>query len=475
MADEITETLLHMNRRRALQTAGGGLGSMALGSLLAGEDQPGSAFRKGAAAKRVIYLFQSGGPSQVDLFEHKPALAKLHGKDIFAHVEQTGRLTGFTNKHKIHPIINTRYAFRRHGACGSWVSELLPHMSRIVDEVCTIRSVSTKPVNHDPALTFMQTGHNLPGRPSVGSWLSYGLGSMNRNLPDFAVLVSKGDLGNMQPLNARLWGNGFLPGKYQGVRLRSGAEPVLYLKDPAGKSTADRRRILDTIKALNEEELARTGNPEIATRISQYEMAFRMQMSIPELADLSDEPESTFKLYGEDARRPGTYAFNCLMARRLAERDVRFIQLYHSGWDHHFHLPRHLPKRCRETDQASAALIVDLKQRGLLDDTIVIWGGEFGRTTFSQSGKVAESYGRDHHAACFTKIVAGGGFQAGLNYGETDDLCYRVVRDEVPVHDLHATILHQLGIDHEKLTYFFQGRRYRLTDVHGNVDTGLLA
>ena len=406
-------------------------------------------------------------PSQLDLFDHKPALEKLHGTDIFAHVEKSGRLTGFTNSHKIHPIINTRYAFRQHGESGSWVSELLPHMSGIVDDVCTIRSVSTRPVNHDPALTFMQTGHNLPGRPSMGSWLSYGLGSLNRNLPEFAVLVSRGDLGNMQPLNARLWGNGFLPGRFQGVRLRSGADPVLYLKDPAGKSLDEKRRILDTINQLNAEELERTGNPEIETRIAQYEMAFRMQTSIPELADLSDEPESTFKLYGDDARRPGTYAFNCLMARRLAERNVRFVQLYHSGWDHHFNLPDHLPKRCQETDQATAALVLDLKQRGLLDDTIVIWGGEFGRTAFSQSGKVADSYGRDHHANCFTKIVAGGGFKAGLNYGRTDDLSYRVARDEVTVHDLHATILHQLGIDHERLTHFFQGRRYRLTDVEG--------
>ena len=292
---------------------------------------------------------------------------------------------------------------------------------------------------------------------------------MNKNLPDFVVLVSKGDLGNMQPLNARLWGNGFLPGKYQGVRLRSGADPVLYLKDPSGKSMAERRKVLDTINELNELELERRGNPAVETRISQYEMAFRMQTSIPELADLSDEPESTFKLYGEEARKPGTYAFNALMARRLAERDVRFIQLYHSGWDHHFNLPAHLPKRCKETDQASAALITDLKQRGMLDDTIVVWGGEFGRTTFSQSGKVQKGYGRDHHANCFTKIVAGGGFKAGLNHGQTDELCYRVVEDEVPVHDLHATILHQLGIDHERLTYFFQGRRYRLTDVHGHV------
>jgi hypothetical protein len=470
----IESTLANISRRRALKMVGGGIGSMALSSLLAGEDQPLSHHHT-PKARRIIYLFQSGGPSQLDLFDYKPALKKFHGQDIFSLVEPKGRLTGFTHKHKIHPVINTRYAFKQHGQSGSWNSELLPHMSRIVDEVCTIRTVSTTPVNHDPAMTFMQTGHGLPGRPSIGSWLSYGLGSMNRNLPEFVVMVSRGDLGNMQPLNSRLWGNGFLPGRHQGVRLRSGANPVLYLKDPSGKTLSEERQILNVINALNHEELQRSGNPEIETRISQYEMAFRMQSSVPELSDMSDEPASTFALYGDDARTPGTFAFNCLMARRLAERDVRHIQLYHSGWDHHFDLPAHLPKRCKETDQASAALIMDLKQRGLLDDTIVVWGGEFGRTAFSQSGKVKPSYGRDHHANCFTQIVAGGGFKAGLNYGETDEFSYRAVRDEVPVHDLHATMLHQMGIDHERLTYLSQGRRYRLTDVHGHVVHKLLA
>jgi hypothetical protein len=464
-----------INRRQALKVAGGGLGYMALGNLLAGENTPDLKPHHTPKAKRVIYLFQSGGPSQLDLFDHKPALEKLHGQDIFKFVKKKGRLTGFTNKHKIHPVINSKYKFKKHGKCGSWVSELLPHMSSVVDDVCTIRSVSTKPVNHDPAMTFMQTGHSLAGRPGMGAWLSYGLGSMNNNLPDYVVLISKGDLSNMQPLNSRLWGNGFLPGRYQGVRLRSGKNPVLYLKDPSGKTLTEERQLLDVINKLNNEELTRNGNPAVETRISQYEMAFRMQTSIPDLSDVSDEPESTFKLYGEDARKPATYAFNCLMARRLAERDVRFIQLYHSGWDHHFNLPDHLPKRCKETDQASAALITDLKQRGLLDDTIVIWGGEFGRTAFSQNGKVPKSYGRDHHANCFTKIVAGGGFKAGLNYGETDNFSYASVQNEVTVHDLHATILHQLGIDHERLTYLFQGRRYRLTDVHGHVVKDIIA
>ncbi len=472
--DEIESTLARISRRQALKTVVGGLGSMALGSLLAKDTQVDRALHHEPKARRVIYLFQSGGPSQLDLFDYKPALEKFHGADIFEYVRQKGRLTGFTDGHKIHPVINTQYSFKQHGESGSWTSELLPHMSRIVDDLCTIRSMSTTPVNHDPALTFMQTGHGLPGRPSIGSWLSYGLGTMNRDLPDFVVLVSKGDLGNMQPLNGRLWGNGFLPGRHQGVRFRSGVNPVLYLNDPSGKTLQEQRQVLDAINQLNERELERSGNPEVDTRINQYEMAFRLQTSIPELSDLSDEPESTFKLYGEAARKPGTYAFNCLMARRLAERDVRYIQLYHSGWDHHFNLPDHLPKRCQETDQASAALISDLKQRGLLDDTIVVWGGEFGRTPFSQSGKVADSYGRDHHANCFTKIVAGGGFKAGLNYGETDEFGYQSILDEVTVHDLHATILHQLGIDHERLTYLFQGRRYRLTDVHGRVVHDLL-
>lgn len=458
-----------IDRRRMLQIGAAGLGGIALADLQAGQGIPSPRAHHPAKAKRVIYLFQSGGPSQVDLFDHKPALQKYRGKDIFKLVERHGRLTGFTNKHKIHPVIPSKYRFAQHGENGAWVSELLPHMSKITDQLCTLRGVSTTPVNHDPALTFMQTGHGLPGRPSFGSWLSYGLGSMNRNLPEFVVLVSRGDLGNMQPLNNRLWGSGFLSGKFAGVRLRSGAEPVLYLRDPAAKPIADRRQILDTIRALNEEELARSGDPEVATRIAQYEMAFRMQRSVPELTDMSDEPESTFKLYGDDARQPGSYAFNCLMARRLAERDVRFIQLYHSGWDHHFHLPAHLPKRCKETDQASAALITDLQQRGLLEDTIVIWGGEFGRTTFSHDGKVADSYGRDHHASCFTTLLAGGGFKAGLIHGETDDFCYSVLRDEVPVHDLHATLMHQLGIDHKRLTSRHQGRDYRLTDVHGKV------
>lgn len=473
--NEIDAFVSSVSRRRALKTIGGGIGAIALNSLLSAEEGSPSLPLFRPRAKRVIYLFQSGGPSQVDLFDYKPALEKFHGTDVFSHVARKGRLTGFTDKHKIHPVIASKYKFSQHGQCGSWGSELIPHIGSIADEVCTIRSLSTTPVNHDPAMTFMQTGHNLAGRPSMGSWLSYGLGTMNRNLPEFVVLVSHGDLPNNQPLNSRFWGNGFLPGRYQGVRLRSGKTPVLYLQDPAGKTLTEQRRILDVINELNGIELQKSGDPSIDTRITQYEMAFRLQSSVPELADFSDEPDSTFKLYGEDARKPGTFAFNCLMARRLAERDVRFVQLYHTGWDHHFNLPDHLPRRCREVDQASAALILDLKQRGLLEDTIVIWGGEFGRTTFSQSGTVMESYGRDHHANCFTTLVAGGGFKAGLNYGETDDFCYTVTRDEVTVHDLHATILHQLGIDHEQLTYLFQGRRYRLTDIHGKLASGLLA
>ncbi len=466
---DLRTTLANIDRRSFLKLGTAGIGGMALADIQAGETPQKPRTHHKPQAKRVISLFQSGGPSQVDMFDYKPMLKKFHGQDIFKLVKQEGRLTGFTNNHKIHPVIDTKYKFAQYGESRAWVSELLPHTSKIVDDICIIRSASTKPVNHDPALTYSHTGHHLPGRPSMGSWLSYGLGTMNQDLPDFVVLVSRGDLGNMQPLNNRLWGTGFMSSRYAGVRLRSGAEPVLFLKDPTEKPITDQRKILDVITEMNELELERSGDPEVSSRIAQYEMAARMQTSIPQLGDMSDEPESTYKLYGEEARKPGTYAFNCLMSRRLAERDVRYIQLYHSGWDHHFDLPSHLPKRCKETDQATAALITDLKQRGLLDDTIVVWGGEFGRTTFSQNGKVGESYGRDHHANCFTKLVAGGGFKPGLVHGETDDFCYSVVRDEVSVHDLTATMMHQLGIDHLRLTFPNQGRDYRLTDIFGDV------
>ncbi len=475
--DPLTHTCSNIDRRRFLRLGAAGLGGIALAGITAADSpittttQP----HHTPKAKRVIYLFQAGAPSQVDLFDHKPALEKFHGQDIFSLIEQKGRLTGFNNTHKTHPVINTRYKFAQYGDNGGTYSELLPHIATLSDTWCAIKSTSTTPINHDPATTFMQTGHSLPGRPSMGSWLSYGLGSMNRNLPDFVVLVSRGDLANMQPLNNRLWGAGFLPGKYAGVRLRSGKDPVLFLNDPAEKPITDRRKILDVINELNEQELERSHDPAVETRIAQYEMAYRLQSSIPDLADLSNEPESTYTLYGEDARQPGTYAYNCLMARRLAERDVRFIQLYHSGWDHHFNLPDHLPKRCKETDRASAALVTDLKQRGLLDDTIVLWGGEFGRTTFSQDGQVRESYGRDHHAGCFTMLAAGGGFTPGLIHGKTDDFGYAITEGEVHTHDLHATVLHQLGIDHERLTYKHQGRNYRLTDVHGKVIKELIA
>ena len=478
--DELNQLCNNIDRRRFLQLGAAGLGGMAFAGLSSNASAASESTAMPALphhtpkAKRVIYMFQAGAPSQVDLFDHKPALGKFHGQDIFSLIEQQGRLTGFNNTHKTHPIINTKYKFAKHGDNSGTFSELLPHMASISDEWCRLGAVSTKPVNHDPAMTFMQTGHNLPGRPSFGSWLSYGLGTMNRNLPDFVVLVSSGDLPNMQPLYNRLWGAGFLPGKYAGVRLRSSKDAVLYLNDPSEKPITDRRKILDVINELNEQELERSNDPAVETRIAQYEMAYRLQSSVPDLTDLSDEPDSTYKLYGEDARKPGTYAYNCLMARRLAERDVRFIQLYHPGWDHHFNLPNHLPKRCKEVDQASAALVQDLKQRGMLEDTIVLWGGEFGRTTFSQDGKVRASYGRDHHAGCFTMLAAGGGFKPGLIHGHTDEFGYSATEGEVPVHDLHATILHQLGIDHERLTFKHQGRHYRLTDVHGHVVNQIL-
>jgi len=471
---ELEQTLASLDRRRFLQLGSTGLGGIALTTMEAKSSGLSPTLHHPAKAHRVIYLFQSGGPSQLDMFDHKPALARHHGQDMFSLVERKGRLTGFNDKLKQHPIINTQYAFARYGENGGCYSELLPHMAKLSDTWCRIQTASTIPVNHDPAMTFMQTGHELPGRPSIGAWLAYGLGSMNRNLPDFVVLVSRGDLPNMQPINNRLWGTGFLPGKFAGVRLRGGSEPVLYLKDPGSRSVEGNRQILDAIASLNEEEATRSLDPQVHTRIAQYEMAFRMQNSVPELADISDEPESTYTLYGDDARKPGTYAFNCLMARRLAERDVRFIQLFHSGWDHHFNLPDHLPKRCKETDQATAALIIDLKQRGLLDDTIVIWGGEFGRTAFSQDDKIPTSYGRDHHAQCFTILTAGGGFKPGIIHGESDEFGYAPIRDNIPVHDLHATILHQLGIHHERLRFRHQGRDYRLTDVHGHVIHDLL-
>ncbi|HEY3740457.1 MAG TPA: DUF1501 domain-containing protein [Bryobacteraceae bacterium] len=427
-------------------------------------------------AKRVIYLHQSGGPSQLDLFDYKPGLAKQQGVDLPASIRMGQRITGMTSGQTSLPVAPSIYKFAQHGSSGAWVSELLPHTAKIVDELTIIKTMNTEAINHDPAITFIQTGSQQPGRPSMGSWTSYGLGSENENLPAFVVLLSQAQAINTdQPLFSRLWSAGFLPSSHQGVRFRASSDPVLYLEDPPGMSRTGRRQILDSIAALNKMQYAAYGDPEIETRIGQYEMAYRMQTSIPDLMDLSKEPDSTFEMYGPDSRKPGTYAANCLLARRLAERNVRFVQLYHRGWDQHGDLPRDLTLQCNGTDQPTAALITDLKQRGLLDDTLVIWGGEFGRTVYCQGKLTEANYGRDHHGRCFTMWMAGGGIKRGNIIGETDDFGYNIVSDGVHIHDLQATILKCLGVDHTKLTYKFQGRHFRLTDVMGHVVQKALA
>ena len=425
-------------------------------------------------AKRVIYLFQSGGPSQLETFDYKPLLRKMNGEELPASVRDGQRLTGMTANQQSFPLAGSQFDFARHGENGTWVSELLPHTAKIVDELCIIRSMHTDAINHDPAITFFQTGSQQTGRPSIGSWLSYGLGSENENLPAFVVLLSRGREGG-QPLYSRLWGNGFLPSLHQGVQFRSGHDPVLYLNDPDGLSKTSRRRMLDGLRELHQQQHARVMDPEINTRIAQYEMAYRMQTSVPDAMDLADEPDHTFDLYGPQARQPGTFAANCLLARRLAERDVRFIQLYHQGWDQHGNLPSDIRTMTESVDQASAALVIDLKQRGLLDDTLVIWGGEFGRTNYSQGKLTIDNYGRDHHPRSFSVWMAGGGVKKGLVLGETDEFGYNIVRDPVHVHDFQATLLYLLGLDHERLTFKHQGRRFRLTDVHGHLVDKILA
>jgi hypothetical protein len=474
--------------RRHFLMQGAGLGAAALAALL-GEDAQAAAppaaeyagalpglphFR--AKARRVIYLFQSGAPSQMDLFDYKPGLDGLRGKELPDSIRRGQRLTGMTATQASFPIAPSKFRFARQGTSGAWVSDLLPHTAKVVDRLCFVKSMHTEAINHDPAVTFFQTGAQLAGRPSIGAWLAYGLGSSSKDLPAFVVLISRGS-GNPvdQPLYDRLWGSGFLPSRYQGVKFRSGADPVLYLSNPKGVEAGTRRRMLDDLAALNRLRYQEVGDPEIATRIAQYEMAFRMQSSVPDLADVSKEPAHVFKLYGEEARKPGTYAANCLLARRLVERGVRFVQLFHRGWDQHTSLPKQIAGQCRDTDQPSAALVADLAQRGLLDDTLVVWGGEFGRTVYCQGTLTREDYGRDHHPRCFTIWLAGGGIRPGVTHGETDDFSYNVTRDAVHVHDLHATMLHLLGIDHRRLTFKFQGRHYRLTDVHGEVVRGLLA
>ena len=457
--------------RRQFLTGSTSLGVIALASLLERGAWAKDGGRPGVPhfrpkARRVIYLCQSGAPSQMDLFDHKPRLTRFRGKDLPDSVRMGQRLTGMTASQDAFPIAPSIFKFARHGRSGAWVSDLLPHTSRIVDDLCFVKSMHTEAINHDPAITFLQTGSQLAGRPSMGAWVSYGLGSENEDLPTFVAMTS-GEGG--QPLYDRLWGSGFLPSKYQGVKFRRSGDPVLYLSNPPGVDRRARREMLDDLAELNGLKLAKHGDPETATRIAQYEMAFRMQASVPDLVDVSREPKSILERYGPDCRKPGTYAANCLLARRLIERGVRFVQLYHRGWDQHTDLPRDIRKQCRDTDQASAALVWDLKRRGLLDDTLVIWGGEFGRTVYCQGRLTEADYGRDHHPRCYTVWLAGGGIRKGFTYGETDDHSYNIVKDPVHVHDLNATIMHCLGIDHTRLTFQYQGRHHRLTDVHGRL------
>jgi hypothetical protein len=496
---EFPRELPSITRRHFFGTSAAGLGGLALSSLLNGPlasatsvaQTPGGVLQQlhfPPRVKRVIYLFQAGGPSQQDLFDYKPLLNKQNGEQLPAAVRAGQRLTGMSAQQSSLPLAGSIFKFAQHGQSGAWLSDLLPYHREIVDDVCIIKSMFTEAINHDPAITFFQTGSQIAGRPSMGAWLSYGLGSMNDDLPSFIVLVSAGQQG--QPLYARLWGSGFLDSKFQGVQFRAGKDPVLYLSNPDGICASGRHAMLDRLNELNRHQFEQELDPEIESRISQYEMAFRMQTSVPEVSDLSNESESVFKMYGEDSRKPGTFAANCLLARRLAERGVRFIQLYHQGWDQHGDLPAGIRDQCRETDQASAALVKDLKQRGMLDDTLVIWGGEFGRTSYSQGTLTATNYGRDHHPRCFTVWLAGGGIKPGFTYGRTDDYGYNITDADgnpiqptkdvftpgaVHVHDLQATILRLLGVDHTQLSFKYQGRDFRLTDVHGHVVTDILA
>ncbi|GMW01386.1 MAG: hypothetical protein AMXMBFR84_25230 [Candidatus Hydrogenedentota bacterium] len=476
--DPLLESKLHINRRHFFGKCATGIGTAALACLL--NREAGATVSEDplaprmphfpAKAKRVIYLHQSGAPSQLDLFDYKPSMQGMFDKDLPDSIRMGQRLTGMTSGQARFPIAPSVFKFSQHGQCGAWISELLPHIAQLADDICIIKTMNTEAINHDPAMTFFQTGFQIAGRPSMGAWVSYGLGSANRDLPSFVALSSRGSgRPSCQPLYDRLWGSGFLPSVYQGVKFQGNGDPVLYLSNPDGVSSSLRRRMLDDVAAINQESHAEYQDPETVTRIEQYELAYRMQTSVPELTDLSQEPESTFELYGPDSRKRGTYASNCLLARRLAERGVRFIQLYHMGWDQHGSLPKELPGQCKDTDQPTAALIADLKQRGMLDETLVVWGGEFGRTIYSQGQLTQTDYGRDHHPKNFCIFMAGAGVKPGYVYGETDEFSYNIVRDPMHVHDLQATILNRLGLDHEKLTYMYQGRHFRLTDVHGNV------
>ncbi len=482
MNKELLEHSLSYNRRKFLSRLSLGIGSVALGSLLIPDMFSGKPDEEALMAglphfapkaKRIIYLFQNGAPSQLDLFDYKPKLQEMFGQDLPESIRMGQRLTGMTADQKKFPLAGTVFNFKQYGKNGAWFSELLPHIASVSDDLCIIKSMYTEAINHDPALTFFQTGAQVGNRPSMGSWLSYGLGSENKNLPAFCVLLSKGS-GNGQGVYSKLWTNGFLDSIHQGVQFSSGDNPVLYLNNPASISKDDRRKMLDKINELNAASFKEFGDPEINTKIQQYEMAYRMQTAVPEITDMSKEPESIVKLYGPECLVPGTYAANCLLARKLSENGVRFVQLYHQGWDGHNNLPGEIKGQCKDVDQASAALITDLKQRGLLDETLVIWGGEFGRTNYCQGALSKENYGRDHHPRCFTIWMAGGGVKPGV-YGETDDFGYNIIQDKVHVNDFHATVLHLMGLNHEELTYKHLGRRYRLTDVAGKVVDGIIA
>ena len=476
---------LLLTRRRFLELSSTGVGAAAL-AVLVNEDllaqAPGAAPTSTGGlpglphfapkAKRVIYLFQVGAPSQHELWDYKPKLQELRGTELPESIKAGQRLAGMTAVQPSFPVAPSMFTFAQHGESGTWISELMPHTAKVVDDLCFIKTMHTEAINHDPGVTFLHTGAQLAGRPSIGAWLSYGLGSMNRDLPTFVTMVSDR---RGQDVYDRLWGSGFLPGVHQGVKFLSTGDRVLYLSNPPGVDDSARRRFLDALGTLNRQDLEEFGDPETSTRIAQYEMAYRLQASVPELTDLSDEPDHIFERYGPDSRAPGTFAANCLLARRMAERGVRFIQLYHKGWDMHTQLPRRMQVQAKDVDQPQAALIQDLKERGMLDETLVVWGGEFGRTIFCQGRLTEETYGRDHHPRCFTIWMAGGGVKAGATYGETDDFAFNIAKDPVHIHDLHATMLHLLGIDHTKLTYRYQGRDFRLTDVHGKIVQGVLA
>ena len=490
---EFSELNKKLDRRNFLIRTSLGLGALATGSLLLGKNPAQGNLATGSGnlteaeqemlkaiphlapkAKRIVYLFMSGGPSQFETFDYKPELIRQAGRGLPDSIRQGQRLTGMSASQSILPVAPSVFKFSKHGKSQTWISELLPYTSRVADDLCIVKSLYTEAINHDPAITFFQTGSQLPGRPSIGSWVSYGLGSDNENLPTFIVLVSN-NAPKDQPLYARLWGNGFIPSKHQGVQFRSGDDPVLFLNNPEGYEGASRKEMLSYLSALNRLQKDTYGDPEIEDRIAQFEMAYRMQTSVPGVVDVSDEPDEVFELYGPDSRKAGTYAANCILARRLLEQNVKFVQLYHQGWDQHGSLPKGIARQCRDTDQPTAALIHDLKRRGMLEDTLVLWGGEFGRTVYSQGKLTSDDYGRDHHPRCFTMWMAGAGVKAGFSFGETDDFSYNIVKDPVHVHDFQATLMHLMGIDHERLIYKFQGRRFRLTDVHGKIVREILA